>query len=189
MDLNATVLSELTSGMIDVKANVAIASAITAYARVEMMKYKLNDTVCYTDTDSIFTTEKLTSFHIGPELGQMKDELGGLLINEAYFLDIKKYGYWFLDNNGNRHECSVIAGIARNSVSFKDFEELVKGNTLTISRENVFYKSLNKLSIEIKNFDVQVKNNMTKSLINNKYSPIVINDFSHQLYQKYLKKD
>ena len=91
----------------------------------------------------------------------MKDELGGLLINEAYFLDIKKYGYWFLDNNGNRKECSVIAGIARNSVSFKDFEELVKGNTLTISRENVFYKSLNKLSIEIKNFDVQVKNNMT----------------------------
>ena len=85
MDLNATVLSELTSGMIDVKANVAIASAITAYARVEMMKYKLNDTVCYTDTDSIFTTDKLSEDLVGADLGLVKDELGGLLIQEAYF--------------------------------------------------------------------------------------------------------
>lgn len=40
-----------------VKSNVAIASAITAIARIEMMKYKMLEgiQVLYTDTDSIFT--------------------------------------------------------------------------------------------------------------------------------------
>ena len=42
-----------------IKANVAIASAITAYARIHMMLLKLSKSVVYTDTDSIFTTEKL----------------------------------------------------------------------------------------------------------------------------------
>ena len=64
-DLNATVQSEMSSSILQVKSNVAIAAAITAYARNEMMKYKLNDAICYTDTDSIFTTEKLSDDLVG----------------------------------------------------------------------------------------------------------------------------
>lgn len=42
-----------------VKSNVAIAAVITAYARIHMLPFKLNENVVYSDTDSIFTTEKL----------------------------------------------------------------------------------------------------------------------------------
>lgn len=76
-----------------VKTNVAIASAVTAYARIHMIPFKLDPGICYTDTDSIFTTTKLDSSKIGPGLGLMKDELNGNIIKEAYFLGIKKYGY------------------------------------------------------------------------------------------------
>lgn len=59
-----------------VKSNVALASAITAIARIEMMKYKTIPglKVLYTDTDSIFTNMELPSNMVGDDLGQMKDE-------------------------------------------------------------------------------------------------------------------
>jgi len=70
------------------RANVAIAAAITSYARIHMMELKLNYDVCYSDTDSVFTTHPLPSHLIGPELGQLKDELGGATIDKAYFLGL-----------------------------------------------------------------------------------------------------
>lgn len=62
-----------------VKTNVAIASAIASYARIEMMKYKTlpGVIVYYTDTDSIFINKELPSHLVGDKLGQMKDELDG----------------------------------------------------------------------------------------------------------------
>ena len=53
---------------------VAIASAITSYARIGMIPFKLDDGVCYTDTDSIFTTTPIDNSLIGPELGKMEDD-------------------------------------------------------------------------------------------------------------------
>ena len=44
----------------------------------------------------------------------------------------------------------MIAGIERNSITFSEIEELAKGKTLQKTRSNVFYKNINKLSIEIK---------------------------------------
>lgn len=78
-----------------IKSNVALASAVTAYARIQMIPYKLLSGTLYTDTDSIFTSDKLPDHLIGKELGQMKDELDGLLINKGYFLGIKQYGYTY----------------------------------------------------------------------------------------------
>ena len=62
-----------------VKSNVAIAAAITAYARIEMMRYKNipGIKIYYTDTDSIITNKELPAEMVGTELGQMKDELDG----------------------------------------------------------------------------------------------------------------
>lgn len=79
-----------------VKSNVAIASAVTSYSRIHMIPFKLDPGVCYTryrDTDSIFTTSKLPDSMLGKNLGLMKDELDGSIIDEAYFLDIIKYIY------------------------------------------------------------------------------------------------
>ena len=55
-ELNVGLPVDFTNSWSAIKSNVAIASAITAYARIEMMKYKtLPDiNVYYTDTDSIF---------------------------------------------------------------------------------------------------------------------------------------
>jgi hypothetical protein len=73
--------------------NVAVASAVTSYARIIMIQYKSDPGVVYTDTDSIFTTTPLDPTLLGKEIGLMKDEMSGTLIQEGYFLGIKRYGY------------------------------------------------------------------------------------------------
>lgn len=89
------------------KANVAIAAAITSYARIHMMDLKLNHDVLYSDTDSIFTTHPIPNHLIGPELGQLKDEMAGVVIDRAYFLGPKQYGYTYKDLEGNKVDKSV----------------------------------------------------------------------------------
>jgi DNA polymerase elongation subunit (family B) len=65
--------------------SLPIAMAVTAYARVELMKYKtaVEGSVLYTDTDSIFTTTPLPDKYIGNNLGQMKLEH---VANKAVFI-------------------------------------------------------------------------------------------------------
>lgn len=55
------------------KSNVAIAAAVTSYAGIEMIKYKINYNIFYTDTDSVFTSDDLPGFELGNELGLIKD--------------------------------------------------------------------------------------------------------------------
>ena len=93
-----------------IMSNVAIASAVTSYARIHMIPFKLDPNTLYTDTDSIFTLEPIDPSLIGDELGQMKDEMKGIVIKEAVFVGPKKYGYWYIDEAGNRIEKSVFAG-------------------------------------------------------------------------------
>jgi hypothetical protein len=54
-----------------VMSNVAIAAAVTAYARIHMIYFKLLPGTVYTDTDSIFTTDELPDQLIGSDLGQI----------------------------------------------------------------------------------------------------------------------
>jgi|ERR1700755_98787 len=109
---------ELVSGFRAVKSHVGIASAVTSYARIEMIELKmllikLGIKLYYTDTDSIFVDKDLPHYLIGKDLGQLKDELSGSVIKKAYFLGIKKYGY--LDENNEVH--SIFSGVERNTLS------------------------------------------------------------------------
>jgi hypothetical protein len=65
-------------------SNVAIAAAVTSYARITMIPFKINPHTLYTDTDSAYaygnTSEPIHPSLIGLELGQMKDELKGQVI-------------------------------------------------------------------------------------------------------------
>lgn len=56
--------------------SIAIAAAITAYARMHMAQYLQDKSynVYYTDTDSIITDKPIDSSHIGKALGQLKLE-------------------------------------------------------------------------------------------------------------------
>jgi hypothetical protein len=122
-----------------VMSNVAIAAAVTAYARIHMIYYKLLPGTVYTDTDSIFTTDVLPELLIGSELGQMKDELQGKTIAEGLFLGLKKYGYWYLDEDHNKKvEKSVFAGVQRDSLSFSEVVELFEGFKIHKSVDNRF---------------------------------------------------
>jgi hypothetical protein len=93
----------------NIKSNVAISAAVTAYAQIEMMKYQalFPDNIYYTDTDSIFLDVPLSNEMVGNELGQMKDELIKLdtkIINKAIFLGNKQYAYTFINSkNVNIH--------------------------------------------------------------------------------------
>lgn len=157
-----------------VKSNVAIASAITSYARIEMMKYKTipGINVLYTDTDSVFLDKELPAEFVGNELGQMKDELKGGYISEAYFLGIKKYAY--KDNTGNVK--TIFSGVPRNSIEWKDIEFIANDNgVIKKNVPNQFFKSFNNLEISIKPKKVEIKFLTDKKLENNKYLPIKIN--------------
>jgi hypothetical protein len=89
LELNSDLDIKLTNQFYLVKANVAISSAVTAYARIHLITFKITGSCVYTDTDSVFISEKLDDKFIGSELGFMKDELPGLIIKEGYFLGIK----------------------------------------------------------------------------------------------------
>ena len=185
-ELNISCSVDIKSFQNTVKSNVALASAITSYARIYMMYFKLNYDTIYTDTDSIFTTQKINFDLIGSEIGAMKDEMKGLIIKEAYFLGIKQYGYWFLDTDGKRIEKSVFSGIKRDSISFNEIKELFNGKTLIKHTSLRFFKSLNKLSIKIKSIKISIIKQSDKNLINNYYIPITVNniDLKNTLFNK-----
>jgi hypothetical protein len=124
-ELNVRLNSEYKSYHTTVRSNVAIASAVTAYARIHMIPFKLNTDCYYSDTDSVFTKTKLDPSLIGDELGLMKDELDGVLVKEAYFLGIKQYGYSFMDKDSRAVvNKSVFAGVKRDSLTLDQIKEL-----------------------------------------------------------------
>jgi regulator of RNase E activity RraB len=92
LKVTPTIIQEmLANGLTDqkfnnqVKSNVAIAAAVTSYARIVMHRYKLYCGIhlCYSDTDSIFTDKPIDSKFVGPEIGQLKLEA---VYKEAVFI-------------------------------------------------------------------------------------------------------
>jgi hypothetical protein len=70
---NPTLEDYVSSDSQNIKSNVAIAAAVTAYGRILMNKFKTlpGYIIFYTDTDSIFVNKPLPLHLIGLELGQM----------------------------------------------------------------------------------------------------------------------
>ena len=180
---------ELVSGFRKVKSHVGIASAVTSYARIEMMELKmllikLGIKLYYTDTDSFFVDKELPNYLIGNELGQLKDELKGKLIKKGYFLGIKKYGY--IDENNEVH--SIFSGIERNSLSWNEIEQIANGFTVIKQSSVRFFKNLISLNITIKNsLETSIVFNPRKKLINNLYQPMKINNKILITFNYYLK--
>lgn len=172
-----------------VKSNVAIAAAVTSYARIEMIELKmllikLDIKLYYTDTDSFFVDKELPQYLIGKDLGQLKDELNGGIIKKAYFLGIKKYGY--IDNNDKVH--STFSGIERNSLTWNEIEQIANGFTIVKDSPIRFFKNFNTLNIKIqKNLKISIVFNTRKTLLKNFYKPIKINIKILIIFNYYLK--
>ena len=162
-----------------VRSNVAIASAITSYARINMMQYKLIPglDIYYSDTDSIFTSTELPSEMVGSELGQMKDELDGEWIKEAYFFEQKKYSYKTYD--GVVH--SIFAGVPRDSITWEEVVKLAEGEILEKELPNQFFHNKQMFEISVKHKTVKVSGKSSKKLVDNKFVPHNIFDTDRNL--------
>lgn len=184
-DLNSQILTEINSFRLDVKSNVAIAAAITAYARIHMMPIKLLYDCYYSDTDSTYTLVdigKVAPHFVGPELGQLKDELGGATIDEALFLGIKQYGYTYKDPEGKQIDKSVWAGVERDSITFDEIRSLAKAEVIQKESKPRFHRNISDLSLTIKPVKFKVNRALLpkglhkglKRLVNNQYLPPVV---------------
>jgi hypothetical protein len=91
--------------------NIAIASAITAYARIRMSSFKNNPNfkLYNSDTDNIVINKPLPDELVGKELGLMKLEH---TITKAVFLAPKVYG--LIEENGN--EIIKAKGLTKNTI-------------------------------------------------------------------------
>ena len=110
------------------KYNVAVASAITSYARVKLYNEirKINFNVVYVDTDSLFTTENLET---SKELGKLKLECEGTFLGfraKCYIIKDKvkfkgaKVSLQLLNDCGQEIEVEM--------EKFPTFREFIKNN-------------------------------------------------------------
>lgn len=103
------------------KSSIGIPVAITALARVRMSQYKLPDSdnsILYTDTDSIVVKNKLDDSEVGKELGKFKLEN---TYKKSVFLAPKFYGGQLIDSDS---EICKIKGL-KNKVPVDLLEELL----------------------------------------------------------------
>ena len=166
-----------------IMSNVALAAAVTSYARITMIPLKIDPNTLYTDTDSAFTTKPIDSNLLGKDIGLLKDELNGQVIQEAYFLGPKKYGYYLFDKEtGLKQDFSVFSGIPRNSLSFDEVKSIFKGQFVSKNISNRFFKSFINLNVTIKDTIITIKNTNQKQLVNNIYLPPQIHSGYHNMF-------
>ena len=146
--------------------SVAIASAITAGARIHMSIFKNNPdfNLYYTDTDSVVIDQELPESMIGQNLGQLKLEH---TIDRAVFLAPKVYGLVTAEGV----EVIKIKGLSKNiKLNINDLEQLLVKDSSKEFNQEKWYKS-------IVNSEINVSNQIyTLSVTSNKRQIIYIND-------------
>ena len=126
--------------------SISIASAITAYARVHMSKFKNNPYInlYYTDTDSIYTDSDIDINLIDKkELGKLKLEYTCV---KAIFLTPKMYclvteeGKTIYKVKGLKHEIEL---------TFQDFDKLLFKDALIEKTQSKWFRKLSEAKINI----------------------------------------
>jgi hypothetical protein len=156
--------------------NIAIAAAITAYARIHTSQFKNNSeyNLYYTDTDSIYIDTPLGNQYIGKELGLMKLEC---ICNDAVFLAPKVYS--LVTDNGVIMKIKGLSNKALSKISFDDLIELLNQDSKLESKQEKWYKDISNGNIIIKDqiYTLKVTGNKRHLIYGNKLiytKPIVI---------------
>lgn len=112
------------------RSNVAIAAAITAYARIALSNHMMdpNNPVFYHDTDSIVVQNPLPAAVVGKELGQMKLEY---TIRQGVFAGPKLYSIITDEDK----PVVKAKGYGSKGLSHKEFEGLLEGEVLRMTKE------------------------------------------------------
>nr|YP_010697878.1 hypothetical protein P1Q19_mgp20 [Fuscoporia viticola]WCF76839.1 hypothetical protein [Fuscoporia viticola] len=145
-------------------SNVAIASFVTAYARIHMSSFKNQKgfSVYYTDTDSIFTNTPLS-----PELVDSK-KLGYMKLEDvfSYFISIGAKN-WIGINTDGQITCKMKG--SKNKLNYLDFLSLLRVNTDLKINHSKWFKSFKKSNIIIKDspFTIKYNNNKRELIFNN----------------------
>ena len=127
--------------------NVAIASAISAYARIHMSQFKNNPLfkLYYSDTDSAVFSTPLPSEYVGSDLGLMKLEH---IITKAVFLSPKVYA--LITNEGEQIiKAKGLTKDAIKNITIADFELLLSKDSSRVFKQSKFYKSLYQGNISV----------------------------------------
>lgn len=132
--------------------NIAIASAITGYARIEMSKFKNHPKLklFYSDTDSIYTNlnpDEMNSLFPGivnsKELGKLKLEN---VSTKAIFISPKCYYLLTEDNK----EIYKVKGLSKDvKLSYSEFIQLLIKDTLISKIQNKWFRSISESTIYI----------------------------------------
>lgn len=143
--------------------NIAVASAVTAYARIHMSQFKNNPdyNLYYSDTDSIYIDKPLPDNLISDtELGKLKLEN---IAKRAIFLGPKFYA---LDLEKGDLIVKVKGLTKSVPLTFEDLETLLYKDTKLEKEQEKWFKSLTAGSISIKDqlYTLKVTSNKRKLL-------------------------
>jgi hypothetical protein len=141
--------------------NIAIAAAITAYARIHMSQFKNNPDfiLYYSDTDSIYINKPLPEYLVSDKiLGQMKLEN---VLTKGIFLAPKVY-YLITENNDVIYK---VKGLSHNvELTLKDFENLLFKQSSLKKIQTKWLKNITKGNISILNeiYTLKITDNKRK---------------------------
>ena len=145
---------------------MAIASAITAYARVHMSQFKNNPdfNLYYSDTDSVYIDKPLSDDLVNEKiLGQMKLEN---VINKAIFLSPKVY---CLVTEASKLIFKVKGLSHKTEMTFNDYESLLIKDSFLQRFQTKWFKNLSKghISILEQIYTLKVTDNKRKLIYEN----------------------
>lgn len=136
--------TKLVNDDTEMDISIGVASAITAYSRIQMSKYKnlANNKMYYTDTDSAIMEKELDESLVGKQLGQM-------VLEKEYkeFVSLAPKVYGGILTNGK--EFSKIKGY-KNTISFEELKSLlIKDKSLELNQTK-WFRFIGKGTISIK---------------------------------------
>jgi len=146
--------------------NIAIASAITAYARIHMSQFKNNSdyNLYYTDTDSIYIDKPLDDSLVNNKLlSKLKLEN---IINKGIFLAPKVY---YLETEDGKVIYKV-KGLSHNiNLTQNDFTNLLYKDTFVQKYQNKWRKHIEEGNISVINqlYTLKVTDNKRKLIFKN----------------------
>lgn len=144
--------------------NIAVASAITSYARVYMSSVKNNPNfnLYYSDTDSAVTDAPLPDFAVGTELGQFKLEY---VIKKAVFLAPKVYA--FITEDGQeivKIKGITPAAIKEHNIGFNEMALLLQQDSSREFNQQKWFKKILEGSITVSDVAYTLKATSNKRL-------------------------
>jgi len=144
---------------------VAIAAAITAYARIHMSQFKNNPNInlYYTDTDSVYTDSVLGDYFVDNKiLGKLKLEH---VCKKAIFLLPKLYCLW---TNEDQIIHKVKGLNPEVELNFKDFQNLLFKESRLVKSHKKWHRSMSNAKIEILDelYTLKINDNKRRLIFN-----------------------